>query len=283
MSASGMPGKRDDGRRIARLSALRRLAALAYGAYAWLLFGLLFPPIAILLPLLRRPARARTLARSGARLLFFLLGMRIEAEGLGHLPESPHLLLLNHASFLDGIALVALLPAHPGHAFVVRQQFRSQSLLCPLLHAVGVLVLTPVGMYQRGRDVALMTAALRRGQSLVVFPEGGFRSQRGLGRFHSGALAAAAGVGVPVVAAGLSGTRDALPLGSWMPRRTGIALRIGRSWSASSHSLADLRRMAAALRQEVSRLCGEATLGTEADFQAHTVVDEKQERIPDSH
>ena len=80
----------------------------------------------------RRPDRARPVARAACRMLF-----RLPAA------SQRHLLLFNHSSFSDGLALLAMLPAPPGYAFAVRQQFRIQGLLCPLLRSPGTVVLAP--------------------------------------------------------------------------------------------------------------------------------------------
>lgn len=178
---------------------------------------------------LRRPARARPVARAGCRLLFRLLAMPLSAHGLERLPPAsqPHLLLVNHGSFLDGLALMAMLPARPGYAFVVRQQFRVQGLLCPLLRALGTVVLAPAGAGSHAGNAARMAHALRRRGSLIVFPEAGFVPAPGLRQFHSGAFVTAAQTGCPLVVAGLRGPREALRPRGWLPRRTALTLWIG--------------------------------------------------------
>ena len=122
-----------------------RLAGWLYSAYAWSLMAVLLPLFGGLAIALRRPALARPVARAGVRLLFRLAAIPVTVRGLERLPAAPHILLVNHSSFLDGLALTALLPPRPGYGFVVRQQFRVQRLLCPLLRALGAVVLTPAG------------------------------------------------------------------------------------------------------------------------------------------
>ncbi len=209
-------------------SRARHIVALAYGAYAWSVFVLVILFFGSAITLLNRPRSGRRIARFGARLMFLLARMPISARGLGKLPAQPHLLLVNHSSFLDGLALAALLAACPGYAFAVRQEFDSQRFLCPLLRSLDTLVLNRYDKKHSGpSNIDLMTAALQRGDNLLVFPEGGFSREPGLKRFHSGAFVAAAKANVPLVVAGLVGARTALAPGTWLPRRVAITLEIG--------------------------------------------------------
>ncbi len=196
------------------------------GCYAWLIFVVFLLAFFVVTLPLARPRKPRLLARWTARRLFQLVGMPITGIALERLPSTPHILLVNHASFLDPILLSALLPADPGYTFTTRQELPTQSVLCPLLNSVRTLVLYPSGT-RRGLNIALMTRALRQGENLVVFPEGRFTSQPGLLRFHSGVFVVAAKAGVPVVIAGVRGTRRALPMGHWLVRRTSLSLHIG--------------------------------------------------------
>lgn len=205
----------------------RQLGAWIYGCYAWLVFSLILLSFGGLATVMQQPRSGRRVAHLGTRILFRLAGMPISVKGLERLPAVPHLLLVNHTSFLDALILTALLPPRPGYAFVARQQYSSQALFWPLLRALGTVILVRSGKQHERSNVDLMRATLRRGENLVVFPEGGFVRDPGLKSFHSGAFVAAANAGVPIVVAGLRGAREALPLGRWMVRRAPLALEIG--------------------------------------------------------
>ena len=232
-----------------------------YGSYVWLLFCMLMLLYVPTILLLQQPSRTRSVARAGARLFFRLAGMRLATIGLGRLPASQHILLVNHTSFLDGLALLALLPARPGYAFVVRQQFRSQQLLCPLLHSLGVVVLTPWRAGSHTGNTARIALGLKYGENLIVFPEAGILTEPGLQRFHSGAFVAAAHIAIPLVLGGLRGTRQALRLYSWLPHRTAITLEIGASFLLRSHRPADIAAAVQAAQEAMVPLTGESVAG----------------------
>jgi 1-acyl-sn-glycerol-3-phosphate acyltransferase len=230
--------------------------SLLYGIYGWLVFGALLLVFFLLATPLRHPAWARRLARVIARTMFGLMGMPLSAHGLQQLPAQPHVLLINHSSFLDAIALIALLPANPGYSLAARQEFPAQRLLCPLLNSVHTLVLQPPGA-RRGINIALMKEALERGENLAVFPEGRFTRAPGLRAFHSGVFLAATLARVPVAVAGLHGTRAALPLGTWLVRRAAVELKVGSVFAPGTSDAPSRRRLCAKARAAMLRLCGE--------------------------
>lgn len=251
--------------RMRRKSWSRQIGAWAYGTYAWCLFAAFLLVVGGLVILLRRPAVGRCIARAGTRILFRLAGMPLSATGLDRLPTRTHVLLVNHTSFVDALALIALLPCRPGYAFVVRQEFPAQRLLCPLLRALGTLVLPPYEKkhgtrhgtrHGKRHGARAMTAALQRGECLAVFPEGGFRPEPGLRPFHSGALVAASLARVPIMIAGLRGARHVLPGRTWLPRRGAIELEIGAILEPALSSDTLLQQLEAA-RKAMAPLSGE--------------------------
>lgn len=213
----------------------RQIASWLYGAYTWALFIVILVICGGIIAILHRPATGRRVARAGARLLLRLTAMPVTVHGLKRLPRQPHILVVNHSSFLDGIVLTALLPAAPGYAFVVRQQFNRQHWFCSLLHGLGTVVLNrDNAQAHAGTNIDKLVSALEHEENLLLFPEGGYGPESGLRDFHSGAFVAAAKAKVPVVIAALSGTREALRSRTWLPRRVPMTLEIGATVSPNT-------------------------------------------------
>lgn len=201
---------------------------MGYSAYCWMLFCIVLLVFGLLIVIWPGTyATRRRIARLGARLLFRAARMPLHARGLEHLPERTHILIANHASFLDALILTAALPASPGYAFVARQEYRSQALLWPLLRALGTIILHTHESHAAPDNLARMSTALDAGDNIIIFPEGGIVNLRGLGPFHSGAFVLAARQNVPIVMAGIHGARKALPLKCWRPLRTPVTVTIG--------------------------------------------------------
>jgi 1-acyl-sn-glycerol-3-phosphate acyltransferase len=237
----------------------RRIGARLYGGYTWIVFAVLLLAFGCLAPFTGSVEHARRLARFIARGMFGFSGIPISAVGLERLPAPPHLLLVNHASFLDGILLTALLPATPGYAFVTRQQYTLQSLLWPFLRSLRILVLKHHESSHHTENVDILKSALQRGGNLVVFPEGGFAAEPGLKRFHSGAFVAAAQAQVPIVVVGLRGTRNALRVGTWMPKRLALAIEIGPVLTPRGTDSEAMHALMQAARAAMLPLTGESS------------------------
>lgn len=85
-----------------------------------------------------------------------------------------HVLLVNHASYLDAIVLTALLPPAPGYTFTAKREFAGQRLMRALLTGLGAIFIERFDVKRSMEDVDLMVAALIHGDHLLVFPEGTF-------------------------------------------------------------------------------------------------------------
>jgi 1-acyl-sn-glycerol-3-phosphate acyltransferase len=241
---------------------LRRLALAAaqagYGIYGWLVFVLLVPPAWLFTVLAPSPAAAWRVNRLAARLIFRLAGMPFKVSGLDKLPDAPFVLVANHASYLDGMALFAALPRHV--SLVAKREFLDHALARVYLRGLGVQFVErfePRESVEAARRLADRVAA---GLSLGFFPEGTFRRLTGLGPFRLGAFAAAVAGQVGVLPVAIRGTRAILREGHWLPRRGAIAVTIGQALFAPAGA-ADAFAAATALRDaaraHILAHCGE--------------------------
>ncbi len=251
------------------LPQLRRGARVAadvsYAAYTWVLFSLLAPPTWLAAVLSPRPAWSWAASRTSARLFARLTGTPILVRGLENLtPDTPCVLVTNHASYLDGIVLVAALPGKLSHAgyfsFVAKRELVESFIPRIYLEHIGSDFVERFESQRSVEDVKQVALSLQSGRSPVFFPEGTFSRIPGLMPFRMGAFVVAAEAGAPVVPVALRGTRSILRDGHWFPRRGIISVTIGKpiapdekGWAAAIH----LRNTA---RAEILRRCGEPDL-----------------------
>ncbi|MEM1262189.1 MAG: lysophospholipid acyltransferase family protein [Pseudomonadota bacterium] len=186
-----------------------------YGAYVALIFAvsaLTTWGIAALVPGI---ARRRTIARAGARTFFTLAGLRIDVHGLAHLPAAPCLMVANHASYVDGVLMTAVLP--PRFAFVIKNEMQSVALMGRFLTWIDSLFVERNDVRQSAADARRIMRAAKSGTPLAVFPEGTFKAPRGLMTFRQGAFRVAARLELPVVPVTITGTRTILADGARLP------------------------------------------------------------------
>jgi 1-acyl-sn-glycerol-3-phosphate acyltransferase len=147
---------------------------------------------------------------------------RLRVEGADHVPPwGPAVLASNHDSLLDIPFLVIATP-RPVWFMAKVELFRGR-LGSTFFHLMGGF---PVR--RGGYDLQAVRAVLqvlRSGRLLGMYPEG-TRSSR-LQAFLPGAAWASLATGAPLVPVGVTGTADALPRGSAMPRRSDVSVRFG--------------------------------------------------------
>ena len=173
--------------------SLSGFSELVYGIYAVLVF-LVFGLLAFLLVMLPLGIRARReIAHWTARAFFAVAGMRIRLHDPENLPAGPCVVVANHASYIDGVVLKALLPAR--FCFVIKKEVSRVPLAGLLLRRIGSEFVDRFNRHAGGMDARRLIKAADAGQALAFFPEGTFLAEPGLGKFHTGAFAIAARAG----------------------------------------------------------------------------------------
>ena len=175
---------------------------------------------------------------------------RLTLAGGEHLPATGGCLIVsNHSSFADGIALCARLDRPV--RFLVYRSFFTMPVVGWILHAVGAI---PVAA-EDGRNALLASLdaaveALKRGEVVAIFPEGKLTRSGKMDRFKSGLERIAKRAEVPVVPAhldGLYGTwMSKAPVKQWFRPLRRVAVRLGAPLPATV-TAAEARRAVAAL------------------------------------
>ena len=239
---------------------LRALSGLAYSAWVWLSFLMLAIPTLAAAALLRNPAWGWRLARVVANGFLRLCRLPLMVQGLEHIPAfGPFVMAVNHASYLDGLILLAALRER-GYRFAAKRELRESLLPRLFLQSIGTDFVERADIKQSVEDASRLAESVRAGRAPIFFAEGTFTRTAGLLPFRMGAFVIAAQTGVPLVPVTIRGTRSVLRDGSWFARRGAIVVTIapplapqGSDWNAAV-ALRD------AARAEILRRCGEPDL-----------------------
>jgi len=187
----------------------RFLGELLYSGWAWGSLVLFAPPVWLAVVLAPGLGLRRRVARLSARFLFAWMGMPLRLEGAENLETGgARIVAPNHASYLDGIVLTALLP--PDFGYVVKRELEGSFVSRIFLRRLGTIFVERFDTAQSAGETRKVLEALQRGESLVVFPEGTFHRYPGLLPFRMGTFAVAVDAGAPVVPVGIQGTRALL-------------------------------------------------------------------------
>ena len=239
------------------VAAVRRGGELLYGAYAWSIYGLLVPPAAAGILLLPDPVLRWRFVHAIARLCVRLCGIRLQVDGLEHLPRQAGVLVANHASYVDSIVLAAALPQPV--AFVAKQELAAHPFAGPLLRRLGAAFVERFDARQGVDDVRRL-AGIAGTRPMFFFAEGTFTRQKGLRPFRLGAFQIAVQNGLAVTPVVLAGTREVLRDESWLPRRGAVRVGIGEAIAPVGEGWAAALQLRDATRAAILRECGEPDL-----------------------
>ena len=243
--------------------ALRAAGGMAFAARGWIVFLPLFV-IAFLTAWLAPPRITWRIGHPAARLFFRIAGIPLIGRGLENLPRSgPIVLAANHTSFLDAVALLALLRWRDW-AFVAKREFLGNFLMRTLLAGFGSRFVERFDVSQSAEHAEELADLATQGVSLIVFAEGKLTRYTGLAPFRTGAFQVAAQAGIPVVPVALRGPRSVLRDGTWYPRRAPIAVTFGAPIEPEGTDWSAAVRLRDRVRAEILKHCGEPDL-TPAD------------------
>ena len=194
---------------------MKHLPYVAYCLVTFTVLGLTTLAINLFLPGLRQ---RRVVAGTTGRAFLRLAGIPFTVQGLDRLPKTPCVVVANHASYIDALAIVAALP--PDFAFVIKKEMVRVPLAGLLLRRLGSQFVERFDRHKGASDARRVLKLAGTGQSLMFFPEGTFDETRQIGRFLGGAFTIAGRAQMPVVAVAIHGTRAVMPPGSgWIRRR----------------------------------------------------------------
>jgi 1-acyl-sn-glycerol-3-phosphate acyltransferase len=144
----------------------------------------------------------------------------------GRLPSQPCVLVANHSSHADTVALLAALPARrqPVAAAAADYWFGQPTRRFACRALTGAFPVRRTG--GGSADLARAADLLAAGHDVIIYPEGTRSRDGSIGDFHSGAARLAGNAGVPLVPVGIAGTRELLPVHGRL-RRTRITVHIG--------------------------------------------------------
>lgn len=158
------------------------------------LLGALLAGVALVLVLPLMGGRGRRAAgRAWARAVLRALGVRLVVRG--RIPARRALLVANHISWLDIVAVLAVAPAR----MIAKHDVRGWPLIGALAAAGGTIFIDRTRPRALPTTVAQVAAALRAGGVVAAFPEGTTWCGATAGRFRPAMFQAAVDAGAMVV------------------------------------------------------------------------------------
>lgn len=236
-----------------------------YGVYALTAFSAVLIPLWAVVGLTRDRKRAARFARTGARMMLAAARVPVDIEGGEILAEransGPWIFAPNHSSYLDILVILGFLP--PEVRFVSKGEIREMPFISTIAKRSGQFAFNRADPHARIRQAEEVNAALKNGESVVIFPEGTFTQMAGIRPFQLGAFKAAVDTQRRICPVSVRGARQVLRDKTILPRPGRVTvtfsvpivpdLAAGSEW----HEIVRLRD---ATREAIARNSGETLL-----------------------
>ncbi|MBT3029423.1 MAG: hypothetical protein B6D72_09125 [gamma proteobacterium symbiont of Ctena orbiculata] len=241
-----------------RLRHIRRGASrYLFAGYAWTVFYALVPLVWLSVVLLPRLSWRWNLIRKAIRLLRRLTATPLHVEGVEHLPpaDRPVILVANHASYLDTLALIDGIPRD--FVYVAKRELAEKFHSRLFLQRLDTLFVERFDTKRSATATEEFVRYLEAGHSLAIYPEGTFRAEPGLLPFQMGAFVTAAHSGVSIVPVTIRGTRAILQSDSSFPHHGAVRIIITPPLEPKGDDWAEAVRLQVAAREVIARHCNE--------------------------
>jgi 1-acyl-sn-glycerol-3-phosphate acyltransferase len=232
---------------------------MAFAAWAWLVCAVLL--IVIFAAAATVPGR-RTwqVGQACSRLLFRLLRIPVAVRGAENFPASgPYVVASNHTSYMDAAVLLSVLPWR-NSAFVAKRELGDNPIARIFFGGIGTKFVERFDVQKSAEHADELAEAARRGETLIVFPEGTLLRHAGLLPFRTGAFQTAAQAQVPVVPVALRGVRSVLRDETWYLRRYPISVTIGAPIAPEGTDWNAAVKLRERVRSQILKHCGEPDL-----------------------
>jgi len=158
----------------------------------------------------------------------YLSGTRLTIKGTERIKKGhPYIVMSNHQSLLDPWVLIGKLPLQL--RWTIKSEVKKMPIFGYALERMGHIYVGKKKRKQRDLTLQESLKKLKKGSSVVIFPEG-TRSKDGyLQRFHKGGAIIAMRSGMPILPVTINGSRFVLPKGTLALMPGKIEVIVGES------------------------------------------------------
>jgi 1-acyl-sn-glycerol-3-phosphate acyltransferase len=186
--------------------------------------------------------RQQKIARLWSQMILWTVGATVEVEGLGRIDISkPQVYVVNHLSAFDIPVLYTHLPFQ--FRILAKKELFRYPFMGWHLRRSGQIPVVLENPKASVRSLNLAVASIRKGNSLVIFPEGGRSPNGQLQSFMGGAFYAAVKAQVDVVPIVLVGTYEMLKMNSYHIKPGPIQMVVGSPISTAGMSTRDIAKI----------------------------------------
>jgi 1-acyl-sn-glycerol-3-phosphate acyltransferase len=158
---------------------------------------------------LRKPMSVMVyrVAQGWALMIIRVIGCHLTVKGQEHIPKSGGLCFVsNHSSIVDILLILALVGRPVG--FIAKKELALIPFLNIWIFMIGGLFIDRKNIRKAIRTISGGAQRIKRGNAMLIFPEGTRSRGRGLLPFKSGSFRLATQSGVPILPVAITGSYD---------------------------------------------------------------------------
>jgi 1-acyl-sn-glycerol-3-phosphate acyltransferase len=195
--------------------------------------------------------------RSWAKSMLWVVGVRVEADGLENLPVGePVILAVNHQSWIDIFVLLASLPVSV--RFIAKKEIRRVPGFASAMESAGHVF---VDRKKRGKAIVAMRKAAAhmrdQGHSMAIFPEGTRSPDGRLLPFKKGGFVLAIEIAATLVPVAMDGGRLIMPKNTLAVRAGRVRLRCAKAIRFTGPEKDDRDNVLEDVRDRIARMLEE--------------------------
>jgi 1-acyl-sn-glycerol-3-phosphate acyltransferase len=198
--------------------------------------------------------------RMWAKWLVWGAGIDLRAEGLDRIDrQHRYILVANHHSYLDIPCIIAAIPQP------IRFMAKVSLFKIPIFGwALGRAGFIPIDRKNRRTAVKSFDLAadrIRKGNTIVIFPEEGRSRERPMRPFQRGAFLLALKSEKTIVPIAVDGTYDVWPATRWTVKGGPVTIRVGTPIETAGRSLRDKEALLREAREQIESMLPAADRG----------------------
>jgi 1-acyl-sn-glycerol-3-phosphate acyltransferase len=211
--------------------------------------------------------------RMWTRWMLKVSGVNVVVIGAEHIaPGRPQILLSNHVSWYDVLALATVVPKR--YRFVGKQELARVPLWGRAWQASGHIAIDRRDTHRAVESLERAGRLVREDRSaIIIFPEGTRSATGELQRFKKGAFMLALHSGIEIIPVAVQGTHSIMTRSSWRVRSGRIIVRFGRPIESAGYTAATRDDLIARVRDDIQTMLDAPAPGTsdnDVHYHQHT-------------
>jgi 1-acyl-sn-glycerol-3-phosphate acyltransferase len=193
------------------------------------------------------------LIRLWARSLVNAAGVDLRTENMETIdPAKRYVLVSNHYSYLDIPCILSAVPQ--SIRFMAKVSLFKIPIFGWAINRAGFIPIDRKNRRTAVKSFDLAAERIRKGNTIVIFPEEGRSRHREMRPFQRGAFLLALKSGQQIVPMAIDSTYDVYPAGAWRVKPGRVTIRVGTPIETEGVSVRDKERLAEESREQIQKM-----------------------------